>query len=261
MAFCRTVRTPSALSRVTYKEWSLRDGIRDDDFIGGDVLVHCAIVPYSRKQPDADEINTRGTEKLLSLARRLGYSKFVFLSSLSAHDGAESHYGRHKRQLERIFDPSRDLVIRPGLTLGNGGLARTIFDTIKRHRIVPLVGGGWQPVYTIAVDDLCIALEHLIDRGQSGAFSLAAPDPVTMRELYEGLARKAGLRSVFVPVPYLAASIVLRMSEGLGIELPITTENLLGLKQLRRVDVRADLEALDIHPRPFRDTLEALDLS
>ena len=43
-----------SLSNVTFKEWSLPDGIRDDDFIGGDVLVHCAIVPYSRKQPDAD---------------------------------------------------------------------------------------------------------------------------------------------------------------------------------------------------------------
>jgi len=260
-AFCRTARNPSSLSNVTFKEWSLPDGIRDGDFIGGDVLVHCATVPYSRKQRDADEINIRGTEQLLSLARKLGYSKFVFLSSLSARDGAESHYGRHKRQLERIFDPSRDLVVRPGLTLGNGGLARAIFDTIQSHRIVPLVGGGRQPVYTIAIDDLCHALEKLIDRGRSGAFSLAAPEPVTMRELYEGMARKAGLRSVFVPVPYLPVSIVLRIADALGIELPITSENLLGLKQLRRLDVRADLEALDLHPRPFRDTLEALDLS
>jgi nucleoside-diphosphate-sugar epimerase len=260
-AFCRTARNPSSLSNVTFKEWSLPDGIRDGDFIGGDVLVHCAIVPYSRKQPNADEINTRGTEQLLSLARKLGYSKFVFLSSLSAHDGAESHYGRHKRQLERIFDPSRDLVIRPGLTLGNGGLARAIFDTIKSHRIVPLVGGGRQPVYTIAIDDLCNALETLIDRGHSGAFSLAAPEPVTMRELYEGMARKAGARSMLIPVPYLPVSILLKFAERFGIELPITTENLLGLKQLRTLDVRADLERLNIRPRPFRDTLESLDLS
>src|SRR6185436_18345529 len=161
LAFCRTVQTPSLLN-VTFKKWSLPDGIRGEDFIGGDVMVHCAMVPYSRSQPDADATNIRGTEKLLALARTLGYSKFVFLSSLSAHDSAESHYGRHKRQLEGIFDPARDLVIRPGLTLGNGGLARSIFDTIKGHRIVPLVGGGRQPVYTIGIADLSQALENLI---------------------------------------------------------------------------------------------------
>lgn len=261
LALCRTVRNPSSAPHVTFKEWSLPDGIRDVDFIGGDALVHCAVVPYSRRHPDSDEINIRGTERLLEIARRLGYSKFVFLSSLSAHDGAQSHYGRHKRELERIFDPARDLVIRPGLTLGNGGLARSIYATIKSHRIVPLVGGGRQPVYTIGVDELCLAIESLIDRGVSGAYSLAAPEPVTVRELYEAMARTAGIRSTFVPVPYLPVSIVLRIADRFGIDLPITIENLLGLKQMRSLDLRADLDALGIHPRPFRDTLESLKLS
>jgi len=261
LAFCRSAQTRPSNPHVSFRAWSLPDGIRDDDFAGGDVLVHCAMVPYSRRRPDADAANIGGTERLLATARALGYSKFVFLSSLSARDGAESHYGRHKRELERIFDPSRDLVVRPGLTLGNGGLARSIFDTIKRHRFVPLVGGGRQPVYTIAVDDLASALESLIDRGLSGCYSLAAPEPVTLRQLYEGMARKAGVRSTLVPVPYLPVSILLRMAETIGLELPITTENLLGLKRLRTLDVRADLDALGIHPRPFHEALDSLNLS
>lgn len=122
LALCRAARDQRPVSDVTFREFSLPDGIRDEDFEGGEVLIHCAYVQHSRRCPDSDAVNTRGTERLLALSRTHGYAKFVFLSSLSAHDGAESHYGRHKRELEKIFDPRRDLIVRPGLTLGNGGL-------------------------------------------------------------------------------------------------------------------------------------------
>lgn len=261
LAFCRRARDQAPVPNVTFHEFSLPDGFGEQDFAGGDVLVHCASVRYSKQHPDSDAINIRGTEKLLAFSRRLGYARFVFLSSLSAHEGAESHYGRHKRQLEQIFDPTRDLVVRPGLTLGNGGLARSIVDAIRNNRLVPLVGGGRQPVYTIGVDELCLALGVMIERGVSGTYSLAAREPVTMRELYRGIARRARVRCVFIPVPYLPVFLALRTAELLGIELSMTTENLLGLKQLRMLDLSADLRALGISPRPCGETLQAMDLS
>ena len=261
LALCRAARDQRPVSDVTFREFSLPDGIRDEDFEGGEVLIHCAYVQHSRRCPDSDAVNTRGTERLLALSRTHGYAKFVFLSSLSAHDGAESHYGRHKRELEKIFDPRRDLIVRPGLTLGNGGLARAMFDAVRKSRVVPLVGGGRQPVYTIGVDDLCRAIEGMLERGVSGRYVLAAPEPVTMRELYLGLARKAGVRCVRIPLPYGPVFLVLRAAETLGLDLPITTENLLGLKQLRTFDLAADLQAVGMRPRSFADTLQSVDLS
>lgn len=257
LGFCRSAQKQSAAARVTFRQWSLPDGIREEDFAGGDVLVHCAWAPHSK---DAHDINIRSTERLLAMSRTLGYKTFVFLSSLSAHDEAESQYGRQKRQLERTFDPARDLVLRPGLTIGNGGLARSMFDTIRTHRFVPLVGGN-RPVYTIGVDELSGAIECLIERSVSGCYSLAAAEPVTLREICEGLARKAGVNRVFVPLPYLPVFLALSTAERLGLTLPVSTENLLGLKQLRRLDVAADLDALGIHPRGFAATLQSLNLS
>ena len=261
LALCRGARDQRPLPGVTFREFSLPDGIREEDLAGGDVLVHCACVHYSKQHPDSDAINIRGTQRLLAISRSLGYARFIFLSSLSAHERAESHYGRHKRQLEQIFDPARDLVIRPGLTLGNGGLARAIVGTIRRSRVVPLVAGGRQPVYTIGVDDLCGGLEQTIERQISGLYSLAAPEPVTLRELYAGIAWKTGVRCTFVPAPYLPVFLALRAAELVGIELSITTENLLGLKHLRRFDLAADLQALDVRLRPFAETLQSLNLS
>lgn len=261
LALCRDARAQALGPGVTSREFSLPNGARDEDLAGGDVLIHCALVRHSKRSPDSDAINTLGTERLFQLSRRLGYGQFVFLSSLSAHDQAESHYGRHKRELERLFDPARDLIVRPGLTLGNGGLARSMVDAIRRSRFVPLVGGGRQPVYTIGVDELCDALYRMVERGTSGAHNVAALEPVTVRELYAGLARKAGVRCVFVPVPDLPVFVSLTIVEKLGVELPITTENLLGLRQLRTFDLAGDLKALDLHPRSFAETLRTLDFS
>jgi len=47
----------------------------------------------------------------------------------------------------------------------------------------------------------------------------------------------------------------------LGFELPITTENLLALRQLRTLDLAPDLQALGLHPRSFQESLRHLDFS
>jgi len=261
LALCRDPRSQSPVPGVTFREFSLPDGIRESDLDGGEALIHCAFVRHTRRCPDSDAVNTFGTKRLLQLSRERGYARFVFLSSLSAHERATSHYGRHKYELERVFDVARDLIVRPGLTLGNGGLARSMFDTIRKTRIVPLVSGGRQPVYTIGVDDLCDALHSMIERGISGSYALAANEPVTLRDLYVGLARKAGDKCLFVPLPYLPAFVALKTMERLGFELPITTENLLALRQLRTLDLAPDLQALGLHPRSFQESLRHLDFS
>ena len=261
LALCRGAQAQAPIPGVRFEEFLLPGGACEEGLAGGDVLIHCAMVRHSKRNPDSDRINALGTEQLLQLSRKLGYAQFVFLSSLSAHDQAESHYGRHKRELERLFDPARDLVVRPGLTLGNGGVVRSMVDAIRRYRFVPLVGGGRQPVYTLGVDELCDALYRAIERGTPGAHNLAALEPVTVRELYAGLARKAGARCTFVPLPYLPVLVSLKAVETLGVELPITTENLLGLRHLRTFDLAGDLKALDVHPRSFAATLQTLDFS
>jgi nucleoside-diphosphate-sugar epimerase len=261
LALCRRPQDQSPLPHTRFIPFAMAESIRESELEGGDVLIHCAFVPHAVGRPDATAINVRGTERLLEVTRRLGYAKFVFLSSLSVLQGARSHYARHKRELEGIFDLERDLIVRPGLTLGKGGLAQTIVRVIRTSRVVPLIGGGQQPVYTIGVDDLCSALHQMIEHGVSGAYSVAAPEPVTMRELYRGLADRAGVRCTFLPVPYLPAFWALKAIEAIGIELSITTENLLGLEQLRVLDLAADLRALGVHPKPFAEAVQMLDLS
>jgi hypothetical protein len=71
-----------------------------------------------------------------------------------------------------VLDPARDLVIRPGLIIAREGrgLFQQMRDTTRRTRLVPLFGGGVQPLQTVHVDDLCEAFARALERGVTGAY-------------------------------------------------------------------------------------------
>ena len=245
-------------SNVSHRPYALTEPPQPDDLAGGDYLVHCAYAKHTRRGPDSDEINVRGTKLLLDAARRQHYKKFVFLSSLSAHESAGSHYGRHKFALEAVFDPRQDLVLRLGLTLGDGGLVQSIARVIEHLHLVPLIGGGQQRLYTVGMEDVCRGIETLLSKGAAGKYVLAAPEPVTMRAFYAGIARQLGVRCAFLPLPFSPVYGALALAESVGLPLPVTTENLLGLRQMRAIDPAMDLRAFGVFPRPFEDAVRCL---
>src|SRR5262245_10002261 len=98
-------------ARVTERRFVLPDGFDERDFAGLEAIVHGALVEYGPAHRDADRVNREGCERLLAAARRQN-ARVVFLSTLSAHEGARSHYGQSKLALERLFDPAKDCVLR-----------------------------------------------------------------------------------------------------------------------------------------------------
>src|SRR6266446_3115073 len=155
VALCRTAPGARRVPNVAYRAYALAARLNEQDLEGADFLIHCACAKYSPRTPNADDVNVHGTRELLEASRRAGISKFVYLSSLSAHPRAQSHYGRHKFVLEGIFDAQRDLVVRPGLILGDGGLAQSMTRLLRRLPVVPLIGGGRQPLHPLGIDELC----------------------------------------------------------------------------------------------------------
>jgi nucleoside-diphosphate-sugar epimerase len=228
------------------------------ELAGLDVVLHCAFARHGRGAPDSDRINTEGTLALAAAARTAG-ARFVFFSTMSAHEAAESHYGRHKLALEGRLDPARDTIVRPGLVIGDGG---GLFDTIRtfvtKSRFVPLIGGGTQQVQTLAVEDLCAMIDLIARRGLAGRIFLSERNPVTMRALYEGIARVAGTTPRLVALPMGPMDLALRVTEALRLPLPVTRENLLGLKHLRAFDVGPDLARLGYEPASFAQTMARL---
>ena len=238
----------------------LPDTLDEGALAGATALVHCAYITRHRDLDEAHRVNDVGTRRVLEASRKAGVTRFVFFSSQSAHDQAESYYGRSKLRLERLADAKRDLILRPGLVLGPGraGLFERMCETVRSSKVIPLFGGGHQPLQTVHIDDLCASVGAALDRNLTGLFTVADADPVPIGRFLRLLAAGLGKKPFFVPFPLTPALIMFRTLEALHIPFPVSSENLLGLKQMRAVDTRADQKTLGVSLRSTGESLRQI---
>jgi nucleoside-diphosphate-sugar epimerase len=235
-------RPPALPEGVEWRAYDLAwTSLPDDFFEGVDAVVHGAMMKQSADERSFD-INVAAGKLLLDRAHQRDITRVAFLSSLAAHDGALSQYGKQKYVLERHYDQRGALVVRPGLVLGNGGLFASMCDYLRSHRYMPLIGGGNQPLQTIYIDDLAQVVYEGMDRGTLGVFTAAEAEPVSYRTFYEALSARLGVKVTFVPVSFWAIDLALRCSAAFRIKLPLDRDNLLGLQAMRK-DARPRLQS------------------
>jgi nucleoside-diphosphate-sugar epimerase len=238
---------------------NLPDRIDAHAFAGADAVVHLAWATRHTTIAAARRVDEEGSASVLRRSRDAGVKRFVFLSTTSAGEHALSYYGRSKLAVEQRLDPERDTILRAGLVLGrDGGLFRRLARSVERGGIAPLIDGGRQIVQPVHVDDLCLAVERVIDRDLPGRYVVADPVGVPLRELLARVAEISGRRIRFVPLPSGPLLALLRVAEALRIRLPVSSENLLGLRALRVQPSADDLRTLGIEPRSLQESLEEL---
>ena len=227
-------RTPDKETQknITYVPYSLSSALDDKVLSGIDWLVHSAYQPYNTENKDADRINRKGTEELIHFCRQNNI-KLIFLSSFSAHDEAESHYGKNKLELEGLFDDNTDCVLRLGLVLGIRGLFADIVSLMKKSIFIPLIDNGFQPVQILLVDDLCRVIENVIHAELSGKYNVATAEVYKLKDVYQRTAEQMKLKRVFIPFPLILLQLIVSIIELLKIPLGISNENVLGLKHMR----------------------------
>lgn len=227
---------------------------------GADVLIHAAWATRETDRRRAERVNEEGTRRLIDAARRAGVPRVVFVSTVAAAPDAPSYYARSKHGMEALCDPSRDLVVRPGLILARegGGLFRQLARAARAFRVVPLFGGGRQPLQTVHVEDACEGIVRALERSLTGALNLAEPHPLDVKTFFRLLTRRLGVRALFVPLPFGPVLVLLRLAEAVGVPLPLRSESLLGLKGLRQVPVADDLRRLELRVRSAAESLTDL---
>ena len=236
----------------------LPDHVEPGALDGVDAVVHCAYPTRETDPARAKQANEDGMRVLLDLARRAGVGRVVFVSTILAAPDAPSYYARSKYLLEQLLDPARDAVVRPGLVVGRGGrgLFNQLVDSMRRLRVVPLFGGGRQPLHAVHVDDVGEAVARILERDLTGVFNVADPDPIPFREFLRMMADRLGIRCVFVPLPFGPTLAAVRAVEALRLPFPLRSENLLGLQAFRHVPVRDDLARLDMRVLTGAESLE-----
>ncbi len=197
-----------------------------------DAVVHLA----NHVGPDEYRINVEGTTRWLEQAEAHGVGLQIFMSSLSAKEGALSDYGRAKYALEKPVLDRNGVVLRLGVVVGNGGMFARMKESLRRAPVVPLLDGGRSRVNVLGVDTLCNMIRDCIAAGggdwRGRVWHAQQPGSHSLREMMEAIRRHYGYRTLMVPVPTLPILWLLQALEAVGIRsLPVTSTNIKGLRQ------------------------------
>lgn len=252
----RGARHPPGNAGGDWRSYDLTQLVSDDLLADVDVVVHAA---YIERKHDANAYatNVAGTKHLIAAARAAS-ARFVFISSLSASAAARSHYGRQKFAIEGLLDAERDLIVRPGLVLGRGGIFGRLLGHVRSGFPVPLVDGGRQPLQTIHIDDLTASLRGLLSAGITGNVVLAETPSVPYARFFRELATRAGVKARLISVPSRLLLAFADTAGALRIPSPIDRDNVLGLLDMRFVEPTSSQAVPLPRIRSFSNSLDAL---
>jgi len=222
-------------------------------FRGVDTLIHCA--HDFRKGKSSN--NIEGTQKLARAAMAEGIKWQIFLSSYSAHEKATSEYGQTKWELEKFFLELGQMVVKPGLVVGHGGLFLKLCGFLQSYPLVPLIDGGMGKLPIISLQDLTTSLVQLIENPRPGSFRFCIAEQVSLRELLVHIKRVGKFNAVLVPVPAQIMYLGLWITDKLGLHFQVDIDNLKGFQANQSVQDWTDLDKFVSHPMPLTEMVEA----
>ena len=210
--------------------------LRDADALAGacagiDTVVHVAGVTSARRERAFYEVNGQGTAALARAASRAGVKRFLYVSSLAAmgpsafaeDPEAPPHpvtvYGSSKltgeRELVAVGGDMEVQILRPPAVYGPRDTGLLPFFKMSRRRFVTQLGRGRNRVAMVYGPDLGEAIQRLVDAGPAPTAYFHIADqtgPYTWSELLRTLNKGFDQRTVRIPVPPLAFSILARVS-------------------------------------------------
>lgn len=234
------------LPSVVYVEYDLSKPLDASVFAGANYLVHTAYVKHDNKHPDALNINVQAAKHLLKASREHKLKRNIFISSMSAHSGAESIYGKQKLAVEKLFKGADCTVIRSGVIMGNGAIVGQMTSFMKSKHAVPLIGGGKQPLQVVALYDMVRVIKTVLEKKQPGTLTIATPEVYTYKEFYDALRKHLGIVVIFIPIPLGLLLGAVKLTGFLHLPVSINEDNVLGLKNLRSAKTADDLRTLGI---------------
>ena len=155
---------------------------------GTEAIVHLAAVTGKARRDQYFDVNVEGTRALTEMSRRLGISKFLYVSSIAARFPDKNHYyyAQSKEQAEEIVRSSglHYAILRPTIVLGRGAQVWKGLSRLARFPIIPIFGDGRTMIQPIWVDDLADFIIDLLktDRFENETFEAGGAESITIEE-------------------------------------------------------------------------------
>jgi len=222
-----------ALARLGHSLGSVLDGEHVD------VVIHAAY--YSG--PDEFEVNVDGTQRWIEEAQERGATLQILLSSLSAHAPA-SDYALAKLELEGHIASVGGVALRLAVVVGNGGMFQRMKTSMAKTPLLPLLDAGNAPVYVLGVDFLAHVVSQCIEANGNGLrgrpWHLHQPTAYRLRDILNTIRERYHYKCTFMPIPSLPILWTVLLFEKLGMNLPVTSANIRGLRQGRHTTPHTD---------------------
>jgi uncharacterized protein YbjT (DUF2867 family) len=248
-------------------EWGSEVEARAADVVGGDLAaamegaggaVHLAAIPRESRGRRFDDVNVRGTQRVVEAAERIGLERLVHLSVLGVSDDPKLRY-LHSKWLgeEAVRVSSLEwVVLRPSLMFGEGdGFFNLIKTTLKwwSPGIVAIPGDGRTRFQPLSVDDLAIAVEKsLSDADRAGSiYELGGPEWVTYRQIVDAVIRATGMRRLKLGMPIPLISALTAVTDRILPIFPVSHDQIASMSRPNFTDLDAFERAFGVTPRPF----------
>jgi uncharacterized protein YbjT (DUF2867 family) len=188
---------------------------------GCDTVVNAVQFPnYPSENPSRgytfEEIDQRGTERLVAAARDAGVRRFIYISGVGASPDAAKHWFRAKWAAEQAVRQSgmTYTIFRPTWVYGPGDHAlNRLVEFAHRLPVVPIIGDGTQRLQPIFVDDLaaCVAESLTRPAAENRLFEVGGPQVLTMNEIVRTMLEVMGKSKRPVHAPASAMQFLARI--------------------------------------------------
>jgi NADH dehydrogenase len=225
---------------------------------GVDAVIHLVGIIREKGINTFKAVHHEGTVNVIVAASRAGVSRYLHMSAMGTREGAKSRYHQTKWAGEEAVRASGLdwTIFRPSTIYGPGdSFINMLADTMRKTPVMPVLGGGWNLMQPIFVNDVAAsfraALESEIHINKT--YELGGPDTFTLKQILEKVLQVIDKKTNLVGVPMLLVAVAVWVAERLTIALPVTTDQLI---MLREDNVRTGgdpVEALEIEWTGFEE--------
>ena len=182
-----------------------------------------------------DGVHRKGTENIVSAAKKCGVKKLIQMSAVGASSNAETAYLRAKGDAEKIVKKSGIdwCIFRPSVVFGEGGEFISFIKKIAPPYITPLPGGGKMRFDPIWVNDLVKIIVGITEGDfESGQIlEIGGPEIMSMAEITKAIHASKGRSCLIVPIPMVMQKYLMAIAEVIpSILLPFGNDQYKSLK-------------------------------
>ena len=225
---------------------------------GVDSVVHLVGIIREAGTNTFQAVHHKGTVNVIVAASRAGVRRYLHMSAMGTRKGAASRYHQTKFAGEEAVKASGLdwTIFRPSTIFGPGdSFVNMLTGMMRKFPLMPVIGGGTNKMQPVFVNDVAVAFRTALESDVHirRCYELGGPDTLNLMQILGYIAQVIDKKPLFVSTPLPIVAPVVKLAQAFRISLPITSDQLI---MLREDNIRTGgdpVEDLGIKWTPFEE--------